>query len=998
MRAALAALTALLLAQAAPAIAQDVVQRPQGNVTTPGVPSGLPTGAAPTSPDLPDERPLWRLLAAGEDATLEARIARLRTAYPAWIPPAQMLALLGQRRDEQSLTQAKAQRDWATVRRLAATHPEMATCSRPDDAAAAAASPGAPSTLAQVYAGCVDDASRAALLGAALDRFGPAAAAPVLDRLGEAALPEALRTRLSDLRTDAALQRLGHALEDGAADALAQGDALRPAIEARRDGGTATALGWAALKVGRPRDAIAWFETGRRLDPTQPGEGLARAYAAAGDATAAQQLLAATPGPQATALAGELATAQIDAAYRRGAYAEVVAQATPLPDPPIVLGWSLFRLRRFDAAATAFERRYRAHHETAAAEGLVLSLTEAGRPDAAEAAAARYGGAVQAALAIAPTPGGPDLGYRLAVGRLRAALDRHDAAAVARLAQTLAAPVQARQDFAVATTLGFAAFDQNRMDDAARWFALGAQAPTPAVRDDAQYGAALTAFRQGDAAKAEAIAASHPADGRWGQLRRDALMLQAQQASATNPDDPDALALAREVLRLDPERRDAAMLLAWSDLRAGRRAEAAAAFEHLYRATPDAAAANGLTNAATPAQGQTLAAELGGPLRPAIQARAAQDAFARKAFLAAYRIDPGLDPALANLDAPSFSLDAASRSKSGSAGTSRLTSETGDLAGTISRDLDRITVRVHFVSLDAGTAPPATGPTVARMTTRLALGAEPVIAWERQTPLSPIAELGLTPIGGVLAPTVQGQAGISWQGTAASGRAALYRQSITESVLSFTGIVDPTSGRHFGRVMETGGKLEGYLPLAPRWGVYGQAALGLRDGVDVRSNLHGAAATTLSYDLHPPGFDYLTLGPSYQFSAFQHDLSGFTPGQGGYYSPSTSHTAAAALRFQTAEAREIIVRGSLSAGWQFARSAGTGSATGGAGPSRQDGFNSVGEVVASYRLTPRWAIGGQLRYQVSPQYTDLYGGIALTFSLGDRTRLLSADLPHFDSR
>jgi hypothetical protein len=304
------------------------------------------------------------------------------------------------------------------------------------------------------------------------------------------------------------------------------------------------------------------------------------------------------------------------------------------------------------------------------------------------------------------------------------------------------------------------------------------------------------------------------------------------------------------------------------------------------------------------------------------------------------------------------------------------------------------------------------------MTTGLPLGVEPTLAWDRQAGdrqagerqagaaplLSPFGEIGLTPLGGAVGPTVQGQGGVAWQGTGFNLRVAGYRQSITESVLSFTGIVDPSTGRRFGRVTETGGKAEGYVALAPRWGVYAQASLGNRDGVDVQSNLHGAAAATLSYDVRPAGFDTLTVGPSYQFSAFQHDLSGFVPGvkglgQGGYYSPAESHTVGAALRFQTAEARDFVVRGAVFTGWQFARSDGAALGLGGrAAASRQDGFNSVGEIVGSYRLTPRWALGGMLRYQVSPQYTDLYGGVALTLSLGDRAGVLSADLPRFDAR
>ena len=225
------------------------------------------------------------------------------------------------------------------------------------------------------------------------------------------------------------------------------------------------------------------------------------------------------------------------------------------------------------------------------------------------------------------------------------------------------------------------------------------------------------------------------------------------------------------------------------------------------------------------------------------------------------------------------------------------------------------------------------------------------------------------------------------------------RESVTESVLSFTGITDGTAGRTFGRVTETGGKAEAYLQLAPRWGIYGNAAAGVRDGVDVRSNAHVQAAASLPYDLRVSGFDMLTLGPSYGFSAFGQDLSGFTPGQGGYYSPQSMHLLGAALRLLTREGQDFSVRASLFSGLQLAQSNGTADGQGEhLRPTRQDGFNTTGEVTAAYRLSERWILGGMVRYQVSPQYNDVYAGLSLTCSFGARPTLVSADLPRFDFR
>ena len=997
-------LAALILATA-PAWSAELTQRPQGNVTVPGTLHPEADEQPPASAG-PDERPLWRLLSAGDYLILERRIDRLRALYPDWQPPARMSALVAHEADERTLARAKAAHDWGRVRQMAAAHPEMASCGRPDDAAVVAAAPGAASSLGAALAACPDDAARIALLGAAFDRFGAEPVGPLLDRMAGAALPPAAQARLDSMRAELRMQRLGRALSAGSPDVLAQGDALRGAIDAKRDAGTAASLGWAALKAGQSRTAVAWFEAARRYEldgnagQGQADGGLARAYFMAGDTEAARRILAQMPSGAGAGLAAEIELARTDAAFRRGGYAEAATLAAQQSDPPLILGWSLVRLRQFDAAAQAFERRYLRHREKAAAEGLVLSLTEAGRYAEADALAARLGGAVQAAVAIAPTVGGADTGYQFALARLRTALDAHDSATATRMAVALAGPVELRGDSAAAMSLGWAALEDARLDDASRWFALGKKAA--GTREDAEYGEALVAFKAGDPETAARAAAAHAGSARWQRLRLDALMLHAQRLAESAPASPEADAEAREVLQADPARRDAALLLAWSAYHAGRHADAASEFEQLYRATPDRAAAIGLVTATDdPARREFLGAELGGPVQTAVSERAARDAFARKDFLAAARADPAVNAALLHFDQPTFGISETYRSKSGGQGTSRLESEATDIFAAFTHGTDRVAIRLHLVSLDAGRAPTSAG--AAGMTTRLPLGAEPSVVWERQPTsvplLSPFVELGSTPLGGQVGPTVQGRAGVAWQGGIVNTRATLYRQSVTESVLSFTGIVDPASGRRFGRVTETGGKAEAYVQVAPRWGLYGQVAAGVRDGVGVRSNDHVQAAASLSYDLRAPGFDHLTIGPSYQLSHFGRDLSGFTPGQGGYYSPSASHVAGLAVRAMTLESRDFMVRASSLVGWQFARSSGAEDGSGARSrPSRQDGFNAMGDVTAGYRLGENWIAGAMLRYQVSPQYNDLYAGLALTYSFGSRAALLSADLPRFDAR
>ena len=987
-----ASAVAAFLLLAGPSWANQIVQQPQSNVTIPGAIQDRPAAAMQEGPD---ERPLWRLLSAGQDSDVQARIGRLEADYPGWRPSGKLSAALARARAGRQFATAKAGADWPEIRRIAAAYPDIVACNRPDDAVVAAVAQadgqgpgggqgrtGDASVLTQALAGCASATERLGVLAAAFGRLGAAPVADLANRFDAQALPAGGQQRLLDLRQSIALRLAADNLAAGKPDALAHALALGPAIEARQDAGLATALAWALLHAGRPQLAVLWFQTARRWDPAQPPEGLARAHLAAGDPDAALHDVEgdrALRGP----LMAEIAAARIDAAFRRGAFQEVVALSAGLPDPPEALGWSLFRLRSFEAAAAAFEHRYARHHAASAAEGLLLSLTQLGHFADAQPIADRLGGPLRQVLDPAS-----DSFYRFHLAWLRVALARPDTGDVARLAAALAAPVIARDDAAAATTLGWTAMAHDQLPEAAIWFARGARA---ADNEDARYGAAVAAYRLGDGLAAADAAAAWPASPRWRRLRIDGLMLQAQKDDTAG--NPRAESLARAALALDPGRRDATLLLAWAAQRAGRQPEAAAAFEALYRAVPDAEAAAGLGAAAAPDRLAALADELGGRLRPIARRQAATGALAHKAFLAALRIDPQFDPALANFDTPTFGTSSTLRSRSGSVGTSRLETTAMDIYGTVTSGDDVWAARVHLIRLNSG--PPEAG----QITSRLPLGAEPRLAWERRGDMTPFADIGTTPIGGVVAPTPQGDAGMTVSMAGADVTGSIYRQSVTESVLSYTGVTDPHTGRSFGRVTETGVRLDAYKQIAPRWGLWLDSAAGMRTGVDVQSNTHLQAAVTLPYDMRIAGMDYLTLGPTYQFSRFDHDLSGFVPGQGGYYSPGASHVTGLALRFQTAESRDLIVLGSAVAGWQFAHSSGAATQSGGPGQgSAQNGFSATGQLTATYRLAGNWALGGLLRTQISPQYHDLYAGVALTFSFGARAALFSADLPYFDQR
>jgi len=388
------------------------------------------------------------------------------------------------------------------------------------------------------------------------------------------------------------------------------------------------------------------------------------------------------------------------------------------------------------------------------------------------------------------------------------------------------------------------------------------------------------------------------------------------------------------------------------------------------------------------------------------RAKRAAEAYRNKRFLEAFHLAPDQYTSLNGIDTPSITVGTAWRSKSGTKGTSRLEQWSTVTSASASRGEDVFRVGVQVLSLASGT-PKEDEPIGSseerrfRPTTRLDAGVEPSIGWSREGTLSPFVELGTTPLNGTLSPTVRGRAGTSVRiGDSTELSTEVSREPVTESILSYTGIIDPTTGRGFGRVVETGGQASGSYSITERWDAAAMASLGIRTGKEVADNLHTSADLSLSYDLKLPRCDSFTIGPEYSFERFDRNESGFTLGNGGYYSPQTFHRIGIGLNFLSLEARALVVRGSVSPGWQHSREEGgpvfpSSERSKRTATAREDSADFAGQIEAVYRLTDQWALGGRAHVERSPQFNELFAGISLRFCFGARSSLLSTDIPVF---
>lgn len=146
------------------------------------------------------------------------------------------------------------------------------------------------------------------------------------------------------------------------------------------------------------------------------------------------------------------------------------------------------------------------------------------------------------------------------------------------------------------------------------------------------------------------------------------------------------------------------------------------------------------------------------------------------------------------------------------------------------------------------------------------------------------ADIGSTPFGFEITNLV---GGLSW--TPKLGRNGRFivageRRAVTDSLLSYAGVEDPATGDRWGGVTRTGGRLGLTFDNGPL-GLYGDLGFYHYDGHNVADNQ--SVEASLGGYLRPIREDgrELKTGVNVRYMSFDENLSKFTYGHGGYFSP-----------------------------------------------------------------------------------------------------------------
>lgn len=158
------------------------------------------------------------------------------------------------------------------------------------------------------------------------------------------------------------------------------------------------------------------------------------------------------------------------------------------------------------------------------------------------------------------------------------------------------------------------------------------------------------------------------------------------------------------------------------------------------------------------------------------------------------------------------------------------------------------------------------------------------LEWGRLT-----LDVGSTPLGFPLTTIVGGLVWNQPLGDKMNIKLEASRRSVTDSVLSYAGVTDPITGLTWGGVTRNGG--EAIISYDDQTlGIYGKFAYGYYMGTNVASNQSYEFTAGAYFRPIKDENQELKVGISATYLSFNQNLSYFTYGQGGYFSPQSFYS------------------------------------------------------------------------------------------------------------
>ncbi len=372
------------------------------------------------------------------------------------------------------------------------------------------------------------------------------------------------------------------------------------------------------------------------------------------------------------------------------------------------------------------------------------------------------------------------------------------------------------------------------------------------------------------------------------------------------------------------------------------------------------------------------------------------------------------DPMVADIDrqiadlqaqaAPQFQAGFALRTRSGTAGEDKLTELMAPIEATFSPGggpgVIKLQATPTYLSSGKATAPYAlnvvgTNPLYAanggtqpslNHTQANGVGLDAAFLWHWVS-----ADVGSTPIGFERQNVIGGVEIAPPIGTDSRFRLTLERRAVTDSVLSYSGVVDPRTGAVYGAVTRTRG--HGQVETSSgKLSLYAGAGYSVYQGDNVQTNHEVEAGAGGAYQVYKTANDQVTVGLDLVYFTYDHDLRYFSFGQGGYYSPQRYLAALVPVNYTGTYDNLTYTLGG-SAGYQTSKEnasnvfptnaalqaqlAGQPSTTGSVSPSyagrNSSGFAGGAHGSIDYRIATNLHVGANASVQQAGDWTEFNG-------------------------
>nr|WP_240472582.1 cellulose synthase complex outer membrane protein BcsC [Pectobacterium brasiliense] len=254
------------------------------------------------------------------------------------------------------------------------------------------------------------------------------------------------------------------------------------------------------------------------------------------------------------------------------------------------------------------------------------------------------------------------------------------------------------------------------------------------------------------------------------------------------------------------------------------------------------------------------------------------------------------------------------------------------------------------------------------------------------------ADIGTTPLGFDVVDIVGGASysgdwrQIGWTATAS-------RRPISSSLLAFGGTKDPGTGITWGGVRATGVSLGLSYDRGEAHGVWSDFSVHQITGKNVADNDRARAMAGYYYKLINEDNRRVTVGLNSMWWRYQKDLSGYSLGQGGYYSPQQYFSLGVPVNYrQRTENWSWELGGSLSWSRSSTKDQRRYPLTGLLGNaaitdrdaieqgSSSSGFGYTARALVERRLSSHWTLGVGIDIQQAKDYTPSHGLIYLRYS------------------